>query len=753
MDTTPIITNNCKPSKFPSIDSSDCQSDLLSQLKMIQEENPLPSAIKIRRNYVTKQQQQSAKKPFKMPETPIVITTSTTRTTTDDENSTTNNDNIPIVFDAKNDANEDNDDVEMSNNPKCESPLTSPKSNQEEFYKYLGINTTPCHDKKPINSNQLQTSLSAGKRRSLRVKVQQIAINNIAKFNKEQENKVQETAAIAEKLVDDGHLENRRELVKRRLIDDSPIKSVKNFRNKHNDAPSSKYKVELISMKAGKSLETKSENLLQQPAEPLTKLTYRPPEKLPSHNIVKQYSSCVMPQVLPPTTTISSSTMLSNHITSVTCTTTKPSMLERRDYNKVMVKSTKPINTTSTSTKKSLYQAKILIDESDQQSNKNHCTGTIDSKSQISEPIINLNRNPIVVIETNEAAEIASKNFIHDDLAKAKITTTIGTPTTTKSTTTPETLLEITTTSLPSNDINTSTSGLSPTLSDKQKALKQLISISQGESRQKLNILRRKQLKETIAQTKKSLRRCSRRSQKLVHSAKLKRSKHLKKTAAAASTFVKRKTFKLSKPIACSTVNRNNNNNNNNEKRLQIIPTSNDTVADLMIDNVSQKTPPHAILDSGLESDALKLSDIDQSDIAVDRTTISTIISPDYSPIVIQLTEEEEEDDDNDDDDNNINDFVIANKTTDCEMVRNVNDDDNQMEINHIKQDEDVIVNSAKKQFEMLAMLYTNNTIITVSDALISFWMCPSRIYTTFTNDGIPEWKLIGSIDRDNKGE
>lgn len=62
-------------------------------------------------------------------------------------------------------------------------PPLSPTSYKEEFYKYLGIDTNPSHDRSIKSEN-----ISNAKRRSLRVKVQQIAMNNIAKYNKEIEN-------------------------------------------------------------------------------------------------------------------------------------------------------------------------------------------------------------------------------------------------------------------------------------------------------------------------------------------------------------------------------------------------------------------------------------------------------------------------------------------------------------------------------------------------------------------------------------
>lgn len=50
-----------------------------------------------------------------------------------------------------------------------------------------------------------------------------------------------------------------------------------------------------------------------------------------------------------------------------------------------------------------------------------------------------------------------------------------------------------------------------------------------------------------------------------------------------------------------------------------------------------------------------------------------------------------------------------------------------------------------------LALLHINNTIITVEENTISFWICPSLIYTTFNGDS--SWKLVGNIDRCSIGE
>lgn len=52
--------------------------------------------------------------------------------------------------------------------------------NQEEFYKYLGIDTNPCHGKQ---SPEAENSSTSNNRRSLRVKIQQKVVKNIAKSN------------------------------------------------------------------------------------------------------------------------------------------------------------------------------------------------------------------------------------------------------------------------------------------------------------------------------------------------------------------------------------------------------------------------------------------------------------------------------------------------------------------------------------------------------------------------------------------
>lgn len=65
----------------------------------------------------------------------------------------------------------------------------SSESQKEELYKYLGIDTNPLHARdaalaKETTNDELEARC---KRRSLRVKVQQIAINNLAKYHREKE--------------------------------------------------------------------------------------------------------------------------------------------------------------------------------------------------------------------------------------------------------------------------------------------------------------------------------------------------------------------------------------------------------------------------------------------------------------------------------------------------------------------------------------------------------------------------------------
>lgn len=71
----------------------------------------------------------------------------------------------------------------------CGDHSGSSESQKEELYKYLGIDTNPCHSRDAIAAKELTADEQEArcKRRSLRVKVQQIAINNLAKYHREKE--------------------------------------------------------------------------------------------------------------------------------------------------------------------------------------------------------------------------------------------------------------------------------------------------------------------------------------------------------------------------------------------------------------------------------------------------------------------------------------------------------------------------------------------------------------------------------------
>lgn len=79
----------------------------------------------------------------------------------------------------------------------------SSDSHKEEFYKYLGIDTNPVHsrDTAAAKETHLDEMEARCKRRSLRVKVQQIAINNRAKFQREKESIEQERGRVDDSFV------------------------------------------------------------------------------------------------------------------------------------------------------------------------------------------------------------------------------------------------------------------------------------------------------------------------------------------------------------------------------------------------------------------------------------------------------------------------------------------------------------------------------------------------------------------------
>lgn len=143
-----------------------------------------PSAIKLRIDY--------AKKPtpslppivanFKVPDVPLdknkspMSTTNLNSTIYSNENTTESVAYLP-----------DNGDDQASTTSSTHeiAELTKEQTTREEFYKYLGIDTNPCHEKLSPGSSTGDTITSSQMRRSLRVKIQQNIVNNLAKTRAE----------------------------------------------------------------------------------------------------------------------------------------------------------------------------------------------------------------------------------------------------------------------------------------------------------------------------------------------------------------------------------------------------------------------------------------------------------------------------------------------------------------------------------------------------------------------------------------
>lgn len=737
----PSLLSNCHASPLPpTIDFVDSSTvDPLKSLQKYQQENPMPSIIKVRLTY-GKDDIKQRKTLFKVPDAPV--------SRTDGENSLAEDMTVEVANEETAADNADGADKPLTissaspaepPNSKCESP-TSPTSNKEEFYKYLGIDTTPCHEKMPsIDKRSTGDLISGVKRRSLRVKVQQIAINNIAKFNKQQENKVLEavgkrTAANRSAADGDGAADTSQESSQSSKKRSSSLDDALSFKSGNStEKPDIENKMadrrrnsngklsqshlatvngalrprtvsgsernEAVSaqsdndtLKSKKPSELGGGSSTQRPTmQPLIKHTYKPaaaPMKpIENRRSSKQYRSiCMTPQsppvVMSPTVTSTIKQQKSLGATQNTIQLVKSSVLERRDYNKGGSAGSAPIPTEIANR---YYRCKILSNSVSfdhqykrfKSGSPIDCAGTIDGKPQNSETVTRAN----CISEQQQSTYIGIR------------------PMTVDSTTAPAEEMPSSSSAAAGVLKNNGTSG--PTMSDKQKALKQLFSMKECEAEQKMSMVRRKLLRETIAQTKQSLRRCSHRSKKLVLS-----SRNFKKNA---SSFMKRKFSKLAS-LACI-----------NRGLVTLSPTVKATAqrCETPTPSTPQSCAVAAILDSGLESDAVKLSDIDQSDVPVDRSTISTTV------LLDDVAKAKERDD-------------AKTLLLKCEVRI------------HRYSLEDV---TGEGRCQMLAVLYTNNTIITVSESFIYFWMCPSRIYTTFANDEAPHWKMIGSIERDKKGE
>lgn len=152
-----------------------------------------PTAIKLRIDY-TKKQTQSSAGSFKVPVVPsdkigndaqtAVRHKRVARIQTPNKSVNSAINSIDSATDSLARLQDSGDDrASTSSNEVAE--ISKTRNTREEFYKYLGIDTNPCHEKLSPGSSTGDTNSSSQMRRSLRVKIQQNIVNKLSKSKSE----------------------------------------------------------------------------------------------------------------------------------------------------------------------------------------------------------------------------------------------------------------------------------------------------------------------------------------------------------------------------------------------------------------------------------------------------------------------------------------------------------------------------------------------------------------------------------------
>lgn len=161
--------------------------------------NEIPSAIKLRIDYTKKLTVSTTAGNFKIPTVPSVPSVSdfpTDRANNEPQAAARNKNVIRPPFPTRKsyainsiacppenvtrlqDSGDDRASTTSSNEV---AEISKARNTREEFYKYLGIDTNPCQEKLSPGSSTGDTNSSSQMRRSLRVKIKQNLVNNLAK--------------------------------------------------------------------------------------------------------------------------------------------------------------------------------------------------------------------------------------------------------------------------------------------------------------------------------------------------------------------------------------------------------------------------------------------------------------------------------------------------------------------------------------------------------------------------------------------
>lgn len=143
----------------------------------------IPSAIKLRIDYTKKQVQsvQTTAGKFKIPDVPSSDAQATIRHKSVARTQVSTINSIDSTTESVARLHDSGDDRASTTSSNEVAEISKARNTREEFYKYLGIDTNPCHEKLSPGSSTGETNSSSQMRRSLRVKIQQNIVNKLAK--------------------------------------------------------------------------------------------------------------------------------------------------------------------------------------------------------------------------------------------------------------------------------------------------------------------------------------------------------------------------------------------------------------------------------------------------------------------------------------------------------------------------------------------------------------------------------------------
>lgn len=216
--------------------------------------------------------------------------------------------------------------------------ISKARNTREEFYKYLGIDTNPCHEKLSPGSSTGDTNSSSQMRRSLRVKIQQNIVNKLAKTQNEIEVKI------------------KSEPIEKNDIEETPTSSNATCSPPLQSSDESKTSRTTLTLPSHQTLKRTASPNNREESSKLLKISYMKDDggkKMTTEPIVYK-SICLMNQTVDLTKTIKSNEKAAASTSHV---------FERRSYEILSHAENESLSSTKTT---SAYTVKVLASAKDQ---------------------------------------------------------------------------------------------------------------------------------------------------------------------------------------------------------------------------------------------------------------------------------------------------------------------------------------------------------------------------------------------------